>query len=335
MGFREVIAQGAVVASFMSVTVYEARGIVVPDGFSHAVQARVAGSDYRIAIAQSVDAGCLALIGDNFVESEAEWRNRVKSNGPFVLIAVGPTDFVECIAGRLMRCEDGSITTYDSFPHVREALCALEQRVIPPALVAMTCALSEPDCYVAFRKLERASPGRCPDGSQVHDIRIDVKAEAYVSRPLDGTVLAGKLFDAITKAPKLNQRAARFFALGVSEDDQLKKFLYFFLALEVETHAVFGRIDHQSQTARLLTGSFPPSATTLSLLGSQVAALGNLFDRFDWCAACTWTDLAETDIALFKELKSARDAIAHGKASEPPTGFARSAEVLARKILWR
>lgn len=336
MGFREVVAQGAIVASFTSVTVYEARGIVVPDGFSDVVQARVTGADYRIAIAHSVNAGCRELTGDDFDESEVEWCERVKSNGPFVLIAVGPTEFFECRAGRIMRHEDGSMTSYDSFPHVREALSALEQRVIPPVLVAMTCALNEPDCYVELRKLERASSGRCSDGTSIHDIRIEGKAEAYVSRSLDGALLSGKLFSATDKAPKLNQRTARFFALGMEESDPLKRFLNFFLALEVETHAVFGRIDHQAQATQLLSGAGAQSSTaTLSLIGLQVANLKNLFDRFVWCASCVWTDLAETDIALFKELKSARDEIAHGRASEPPPGFARSAEILAQKILWR
>lgn len=336
MGFREVVAQGAIVASFMSVTVYEARGIVVPNGFAEAVQARVAGADYRIAIAHSVNAGCRTLTGDDFDESETEWCKRVKSNGPFVLIAVGPTEFFKCRAGRIIRHEDGSMTSYDSFPHVREALSALEQRVIPPALAAITCTLNEPDRYVELRKLQRASSGRCSDGASIQDIRIEGKAEAYVSRPLDGATLSGKLVSATKKAPKLSPRAARFFALGMGEGDPLKRFLYFFLALEVETHAVFGRIDHQAQTTQLLSGGESPSSSaTLSLIGLQVAKLKNLFDRFVWCASCVWTDLAEADIALFKDLKSARDEIAHGQASEPPPGFARSAEILAQKILWR
>ncbi|MCQ1548740.1 MAG: hypothetical protein NOF05_07950 [Candidatus Accumulibacter phosphatis] len=333
MGFREVVAQGDLAASFFSVTVYEARSITVPTGFSQALQARVAGANYRVAIAQSVNAGCRALTGDDFDESETDWCKRVKSNGPYVLIGVGPTDFFGCTAGRLMRHKDGTVTTYDSFPHVRDALRSLEQRVIPPVLAAVTCALNEPGRYVSLRKLERASSGRCLDGTPLHDIRLDVKADVYVSHSLDQIALCQKLVDATAKAPALNQRAARFFALGVGEDDQLKRFLYFFLALEVETHAVFGRIDHETQTTTLLSGV--TSTSTAKLIEAQVASLGNLFDRFVWCAACIWRDLAEEDITLFKELKGARDAIAHGRESEPPAGFARSAEILAYKILWR
>jgi hypothetical protein len=335
MGFRELITQGSITARFIGVTVYEARGVAVPDGFSDAIGARVGGTDYKIAIAQSVNAGCRNLTEDDFTESEVEWCRQVNSNGPFVLIAVGPTEFFECREGRAMRNEDGSKTTFDSFPLFREALNALEQRVIPPALAAIACALNEPDRYVSTRRLGRASSGRCSDGTPIHDVRIEMKAEAYVSYPVDGTTLAGKLSEATEKAPRLNSRAARFFELGMGEDDQLKRFLYFFLAIEVETHAVFGRIDHQSQTTQLLRTELPPSPATLKLFSLKVAELKNLFDRFVWCASCVWTNLAEPDVALFKDLKAARDAIAHGKASEPPFGFARSAETLAQKILWR
>lgn len=334
MGFSEVIAQGDLAASFMSVTVYEARGIVVPDDVCEAKLARVAGTEYRIAITQSVNAGCQALIGDDYDESEPEFCQRVKSKGPYMLIAVGPTEFFECAAGRLMRHEDGSVTTYDSFPRVREALRSLEQRVIPPVLAAMTCALNKPDRYVSLRRLEQASSGRCQDGTRLHDMRLEGKAEVYVSYHLDQVALAGKLADVATKAPRLNQRAAKFFALGIGEGDQLKKFLYFFLALEIEANAVFKRINHEAQAIKLLSGTSSPSTVTVNLLKNQMKSLNNIFDKFVWCAVCVWTNLNEQDVSLFMELKKARDDIAHGDASEPPAGFANSAELLAQKVLW-
>jgi hypothetical protein len=335
MGFREAVAEGALVASFMSVTVYEVRGIVVPKDFAHAVLARVAGAEYRVAIAESVNAGCRALTGDDFVEAEPTWREEVKSKGPFALIAVGPTEFVECAAGRLARHDGGSVTTYDAFPRLRGSLHALERRVIPRVLAALTCALNEPERYVALRKLTRVSVGRCPDGTQVQDLRLEISASMYASRALDGPTLTSKLAAATTHAPSLNREAARFFSLGAGEDDQLKRFLYFFLALEIETHAVFGRVDHRRHTVSLLSGVGKPSPATVDLLMTQVESLANLFDRFVWCATCVWTNLTEEDVALFKALKDARDSIAHGRASEPPAGFARSAELLAHRVLWR
>lgn len=231
MGFRDLINSGSLAASFMSVTVYEARGITLPEDFADARQARVAGANYRIALSKSVNAGSQCLIGDDFAESESDWLKEVKAAGPFVLIAVGPTDFIECEAGRMMRMPDGGITTYDSFRGLRETLESLEHRVLPPVVATLTLALNEPDRYVALRKLARASAGRTPDGTTVHDIRLDVRAELTVSRALGETRAVEVLDASIERAPKLHQRAAKYFALGTAEDDQLKKFLYFFLSL--------------------------------------------------------------------------------------------------------
>ena len=335
MGFKEPVAAGTLQASFTSVTVYEARGISPEEGATVAVQSKAAGAEYRVAVSRSVNFACQALIGDDFEESEENWRNTVKSQGPFALIAVGPTEYFSCGDGRMMRTPDGAIATYDCFPQAREALRALERRVLPPVVAALTCALNEPDRFVVLRKLGRASAGRSPDRTTIHDIRMEFRAEGYGSYALPQPALAEKLQAVAHRASHLNSRAAGFFALGVGEDDQLKKFLYFFLALEIETHAVFGRINHRTKMQATIAKDPPARLATTQLLQKQVESLANLFDRFVWCAACTWTDLTDADIRLFKSLKDARDAIAHGRASEPPNGYSRSAELLAHKVIWR
>lgn len=335
MGFKDLLTAGTLQASFMSVTVYEARGINPPDNVTEAVRSTVAGAEYRVAISKSVNAGCQALICDDFEESEEDWRKSVKSQGPFALIAVGPTDYFPCGEGRLMRTPVGALATYDCFPLARDALRALERRVLPPVVAALTCSLNQPDRYVALRKLGRAAAGRSPDGTTVHDIRMEMRADVYTSYALPQTTLAEKLWEVAQRAPRLNQRAAGFFALGVGENDQLKRFLYFFLSLEIEIHAVFARINHGLKAESVLSKKSSIPAAAKKLLKTQVESLSNLFDRFVWCAACAWTDLTDADVELFKRLKDARDAIAHGRATEPPGGYARSAEQLAHKVIWQ
>ena len=335
MGFREFVDSGEIAASFMSVTVYEARGIKLPDDFSEARQARVAGADYRVALSTSVNAGCQCLIGDDFVESESDWLQTTKPVGPFILIAVGPTDFFKCEAGRMMRTPDGSIATYDSFRGLKEALKSLEDRVLPPVVAALTLTLNGPERYVALRKLSRQSAGRTSEGTTVHDIRIEMRGELIVSRGFDDVRARDALNCSVERAPRLDPRAAKYFALGASEEDQLKRFLFFFLALEVETHAVFGRINHISvlHDKVLRDKGDAPRSSTVDLIARDIRKLENLFDRFAWCAACSWPSLSDDDIRLFKELKSARDAIAHGRSTEPPAGFALQAELLAHRVL--
>lgn len=336
MGFREVIDKGALAASFMSVTVYEAKGLSLPVGFAQARQARVAGTEYRIALSTEVNSGCQKLIGDDFFGPEADGLKEFKAMGPFVLIGAGPTDFTECEAGRMRREADGSITTYDCFPHVREIVKSLEERVLPPVLASLTLAFNAPGHYIALRKVTRASVGRSVDCSTIHDIRANLQAELTVSRGVDSDEASAALDASIKKAPKLNAKAATYFALGVSENVQLKRFLYFFLSLEIATHAVFKRIDHRAKVFSLVacTQSDQPMARTAELLASDVADWSNLFARFVWCANCVWTHLVNDDVILFKKLKSVRDAIAHGDVAEPPVGFAREAELLAHRVLW-
>jgi hypothetical protein len=336
MGFRDLIAKGELSGSFMSVTVYEARGITLPEGFASGRQARVAGTSYRVALSKTINAGCKSLIGDDYADSEEEVQKELKSTGPFVLIAVGPTEFVECDAGRMMRTPDGSITTFDSFSAVRGVLKGLEDRVLPQVVSTLTLALNEADRYVTLRKLGRASAARTPDGTTLHDMRIEMHAEGWVARSLLEGPAIQVLDELVARAPTLNPRAARYFALGTAEKDELKKFLFFFLSLEVETHAIFGKTDHAGKVQAQVGGSgtVAPRRSTLDLIARDIAEWDNLFDRFVWCANCSWPKVDEEDIKLFKELKKARDAIAHGRSTEPPTGFARKAEVLAHKVLW-
>lgn len=335
MGFKEIVAEGAIRARFTSITVFEARGITVADGLSQTTSGKAAGLDFRVAIGASVNAACQALVADDFAESEEEWRKEVKSNGPFALVAVGPTAMVSCTAGRSLRAPDGTIVTYDCFPQVREELKSMEKRVLPPVVSALTCALNAPDQYVHFRRLARASAGITPELTTVQDIRVEIRAEGYVSRALDAESLSGALQAVSERASHLNKRAASFFALGVGEVDELKKFLYFFLSLEIETHAAFGRIKHRAFLESAVAERQSARAAAIALLERQVSGLGNLLDRFAWCAASSWPHLSDKDVETFKLLKEARDAIAHGRASEPPRGFARNAELLAHKVLWQ
>jgi len=235
-----------------------------------------------------------------------------------------------------MKMSDGSITTYDSFPSLRETLKSLEDRVLPPVVSTLTLALNEPERYVALRKVARASAGRTAGGVTVHDIRLDMRADLTVSRSISDTRAVEILDVSVSRAPRLHQRSARYFALGTAEDDQLKKFLFFFLSLEVETHAAFVGIDHAHKLRRhiLRDGTRAPRQSTVELITRDVSKWNNLFDRFVWCATSVWSGLADDDITLFKNLKGIRDAIAHGQSSEPPAESARQAELLAHKVLW-
>jgi hypothetical protein len=334
MGFRPFADGEEISAEFSSMIAFEARGVTLEPELTVTSGGIAAGVTYRLAVSTSVNGGCLALLNDVFIDDEEDWKKENKCRGPFVLVHIGPTTEQSCSSGYVKIEEDGSTTTYDCFPGARAELAQLESRALAPILSALTCVLNEDASYVALRKISRASAGRSSCGSIVHDIRMEMHAEAYVSYRLDTAQLSKKLDVAKNLTSTLNQKASRFFALGLAEQDQLKRFLYFFLALEIETHAVFGRINHSTALMTLIDGAASRRESTKKLLQTQVSVLKNLYDKFVWCATCAWPGLTDGDIDQFKALKSARDDIAHGSASEPPPGFARSAELLAHKVIW-
>jgi hypothetical protein len=147
--------------------------------------------------------------------------------------------------------------------------------------------------------------------------------------------LRDRLAEIGARASHLQAKAARFFSLGIAEGDDLKKFLYLFLSLEIETHAVFKRCRGSLEKSNMLSGAGDVASRATALLAPKIREFENLFDRFQWCATIIWVDVTDAEIDEFKEFKRVRDAIAHGDMSSPPGGLSRRVERLARKILWR
>jgi hypothetical protein len=118
----------------------------------------------------------------------------------------------------------------------------------------------------------------------------------------------------------------------MEEQDSLKSFLYYFLAIEIETHAAFGSIDHSTSIDRTLSIDDRVRASAKALFERQREHWTNLRDRFVWCAVCLWSQATDTDIQDFVRLKKVRDEIAHGTLHVPPAGAVDQAKRLAIKL---
>jgi hypothetical protein len=333
LGFQAMSEDDPIVARFTSITVFEARGITLGVGVVNVARGDVDGTEYGIALAESLNDACMALSRDQYTDVESQWRAEHNCAGPFLLIAVGPTsEFVSC-DGWFKTEQDGSVTTLDSFPGLRADLARREGQVLPRVVSALTCAFNEEGQYVALHELDRGSSGRTRDGVVVHDIHIKSQGDGYVSHPLAEHCIKDKLTESMRRAKALNPKSSKLFALGVGEKEEYKKFMYFFLALEVETHLAFGRIDHAGSVDSMLDASPMKRQFTMGLLKRQAEQLRSLGDRFIWCATFVWTNLLDEDVDQFKKLKDVRDGIAHGRLPEPPAGFSLIAEKLAQKIM--
>lgn len=223
------------------------------------------------------------------------------------------------------------ILTYDALPAAKAELRTLEAASLPSIEMALACTFNARGNAVAFVPIARTVYGLTSIGTTVHDMRLTGSAHVRVSTPLATGELQTALLAAGRLAALLDQRVARFFQLGAHDNDDLKKFLYYFLALEIEVHRTFGSLPKAQHLAC--------SVSAESRVGVSIARLlenrdnwTNLADRFVWCVASVWTHLADDDVDEFKRLKYVRDGIAHGRIARPERADVQAVERLVQRL---
>jgi hypothetical protein len=165
----------------------------------------------------------------------------------------------------------------------------------------------------------------------VDDIRMSASARGHVSTHITDAESHAALARAASAAERFDRKVARFHYLAETAEDQLRKFLYYFLALEVNTHRVF-----QTVTDNALAHIRTSERARLARLAPSVLEHEDrprtLRDRFVCCALVVWTWLLDTDITSFVQLKAVRDDIAHGSLDEPPPTSIPAVAQLLRSV---
>ncbi|MBB6095632.1 hypothetical protein HNQ60_004523 [Povalibacter uvarum] len=328
MGFKDGLE---VEATFHSVNVYSLSGITCsqPTTLESAIGKTAQHSDYQLAVGLSVNEACKRLIGDTLVEDELKWMEERACCGPYLLVAikVNPAKRI----GRVKE-EIASISTYGMFSMEKAAIAAIESDVLPRAVTSVTQLISAAGYVCAARHVAREVFGLDPALRPVHDIRFSLSGTGSSSRLVSDAIIRSAVAEAPGLAHKLDPKVARFLRLAEDEVDLLRRFLFFFLAVEVETHRAFAAIDHASLIPDLLDPSLPHNAIIRGFLREQPERLKNLKDRFTWCAMFAWPAMTDVDVQDFARLKSVRDKLSHGEITAPPPEAVISVEALARRL---
>lgn len=327
MGFKD---GSEVEATFHSVNVYSLSGITCSEvALESATGKTVQDNDYQMAVGFSVNSICRRLLGDTLVEDELKWAEERACHGPYLLVAmkVKPTRRV----GRVKE-DIASITTYDMFSAEKAVLAEMENDVLPRAVTSVTQLINVAGYVCAARHVAREVFGLSPTSRPVHDIRFKLSGTGSSSQVASDEFIRRAVTEAPSLALKLDPKVTRFLRLAEDEMDLLRRFLFFFLAVEVETHRSFGAIDHGAQVLGLLDLSSPQSEIMHSFLKEQPERLKNLKDRFVWCAMFAWPGMTAVDVEEFVRLKSVRDKLAHGEITAPASGAVAAIEALAFKL---
>lgn len=182
-----------------------------------------------------------------------------------------------------------------------------------------------------FKFVDRSAFGVTPASQTVHDIVVMGTAEGYASSLLTTDEVNSGIQQVITLANRVAPRVSQFFQLGLRETDNLKRFLYYFLAIEIDVHRCFRKTPVDQHVANGAVFNSRVSSSLAKLIVNRDNWTG-LADRFIWCVVSAWTHLCDDDIAEFKRLKKVRDDIAHGTISLPAQSDVVAVEKLAQKI---
>jgi hypothetical protein len=331
MGFRPLLEAESISARFHSVGVYTVQGFTIDEPAIPAQSGSIAGRSYQLALGASLNAVCRVLVNEDFDGDEGEWRKKQNAPPPYLIVHFGPTQEHQ-FAGTHVKLDGPTIRTYNGFTSAREELRVWREDVLPSLLAGLATSFSTCEHAVKFLEAERAFYGVTSDSQTVLDFQDSGWASGYVSSRLSADEAVERVGSAMSIAAGIRPKVARFFHLGLNEDDPLKRFLYFFLAIEIETHATFSTIDHAQHMSALVHPPARAAITTQEFFNAQRERWTNLRDRFVWCVLCTWSHLSDPDVQDFKRLKKIRDDIAHGSVSIPPAGATELAEKLATKL---
>ncbi len=333
MGFSEWPEGLDVTASFHALHVYEVQGIAMTDASVMPFDGVACSTPYRACIGSSLNAISQALLQDDFCKSEEEWQKEKSATPPYLVVHFGPIGPFSATGDFIMRNEN-EITTYSSFREARFDLGSMADKSLASISTSVSVAFHGLAHDVRFLYRDRAVFGITDDGCTVHDIWFQASASGYGSSWLARDEVESRLKSGLEFSSKIHEKYSKFMRLAADESDSLKKFLYYFLAMEVMVHSVFKanrkRIDYDA------VGSLPVHAPTTAQFFLTVQnknnGFKNLKDRFVCCLLFEWTHLNDEDFMAFSSVKKGRDEIAHGEISNPPEIIVLAAERLALKL---
>jgi hypothetical protein len=324
MGYSKAPKNMTLSAKFHRLHVFTIQGIRLDEGTLIAQTVTRGANEIQIGIGNSVNAISNNILSDSFTDDEINWQTDRDYLPPYVVVHFGPTQtHTENL--RYLRRDGNTVRTYDTFRAAKLEIEQVADEHLPSIVTGLSCALFKNGSPLTrLIHIDKIAFGITDAGQFVDDLRLEVSASAYTASDWD----ALSIREALEKVPdfvtKIDDKSASFFHLALSEKDDLKRFLYFFLAIEIATNLLFKALI-QEQRANKLFGERAKSWVK----NLQVRYLS---DRFLLCSLFVWKHLSDADIETFKKIKNTRNDIAHGNCQRPGAGDVQAAELLATKI---
>ncbi|GEM_PF-2717963 len=334
VGFQKIPDETVIKAQFRSVIVYEARGIISDKGDPIDPSfLEYSDGEVSLSLGDSVNEICRVLIDDDFTDDENEWEKERKTAPPYLIVVTKCPEEVVCSDG-YWKNDGEKIVTQDCFPEGRESLRLLEKKRTSVLVSSLSALLSSEQNPVVFIQVHRAVFAETNLNMRLIDSWCSLSGEGHILSRIDNESISDKIKYIFSLSDSIHTRVGYFFNLAVNEKDRLKKFLYFYSAIEVHINKTFKELisDPDLTIPRIMPSRIAGFARLFDIK-IPIQKATNIFHRFMWCSILQWGDVNNSDVNKFKALKSTRDRIYHGEDVEEKTLPIGEAQSLALKII--
>jgi len=221
LGFRPLREGEVIEAVFCSLHIYAVQGFTLHDASAPILSdGSVANASYRIALGTSINELTRSIANDEFTDDEPTWAKENNCAPPYAAVLLGPTAKHTCTDGFVK--DDGvNLQTADRFGEARVEMRALESKVLPSLVAALTCGFGADNHPVRFRPVTSVFLGRTSDGRDLRDLRFSVQMTAHSSVAMPSEEARVHLAEAAAFAARINSSGrcssalyqSRFFSI--------------------------------------------------------------------------------------------------------------------------
>ncbi len=322
-GFREILRNEKFTAKFYRLEVYQLVGMRITGSALDVWRAKLDNDHVDVCIANSLNEACQKVHGDDFVDDEASWAVEHDAAPPYLMVSLGPTsDFT--VSEGFVKIDDKEIHFWDCLSDVRKMLRSESDRVLPTLLTSLTVSLASAQAQPRLVFKDAAFFGTDSTGRDVKDFRVTVNIRGMALQAYTDEVIRRIVKDTLESLHHIHRRAAEFFSLAEIENDSVKKFILYFVSLEILTHHLFLsnlsalsplELDNKAKSSASL---FPYSTEWLS--GRKHRQWATLQERFIATVMFASKNLDESIVKEFSQLKKLRDSFLHGSLTKLDEG---------------
>lgn len=335
-GFRLILPGETFSATFHRLEVYQIFGAAIVESATHTHSFDLRGDQFKLCIGSNINALCQKLHGVDYTDNEALWAKENNAASPYLLVSFGPTSEFTVDEG-FVRIDDDKTHFWDCFPNARKMLADVSDRAVPILLASLSAKFASAHAQSRFLKRDIAFSGVDRAGRTIHDFRITVNARGITSLAYAGETINGMVKSALESLDGVGPRVAEFFSWAEREEDIVKKFILYFISLEMFSHKEFKlnfgnrTADEMEQMVGSAESNFPVSSEWL--LKRKQREWTTLQERFVAGVMLRWANMDDNDVAKFGKLKKMRDNFLHGSTSTLTEQAVQEVRMLAVKVL--